>query len=212
MTPITVARRALLAFGLGLTPLAALAADSQPVIVPAGKSDKGYATGDMALGKADAPVTVVEYASMTCPHCAAFHAEVLPKLKSDYIETGKVRLVFREYPLDKLALYGSMLARCSGPERYFEFVNILFQQQTIWARAKDPMAELKKLARLGGIGEEAFNACMSDQKLADEIIASRLNGEKVHGITATPGFVINGKTVDAGNIMDAVTEAVKKAG
>jgi protein-disulfide isomerase len=214
MTPMTVARVALLALGLGLAPLGAtaLAADAQPTIVPAGKSDKGYATGDMVLGKADAPVTVVEYASMTCPHCAAFHAENLPKLKSEYIDSGKVRLVFREYPLDKFALYASMLARCAGPQRYFDFVNVLFQQQASWVRAKDQLVELKKLARLGGIGEEAFNACMADEKLRDEIIASRLNGEKVHGITATPGFVVNGKTVDAGSVMEAVAEAVKKTG
>src|SRR5258708_4777286 len=116
MTPFTVARAALLALGLGLSPLAAaaaLAAEGQPTLVAAGKSDKGYATGDMMLGKPDAPVTVVEYASMTCPHCAAFALENLPKLKSEYIDTGKVRLVFREYPLDRLALYGAMLARCA---------------------------------------------------------------------------------------------------
>ena len=128
---------------------AALAADAKPTIVPAGKNDKGHATGDMVLGKADAPLTLVEYASLTCPHCAMFHAQELPGLKANYIETGKLRLVFREFPLDGFALRGAMLARCAGPDRYFTFLDLLFKGQSIWAAkpkdGADPLAELRRL-------------------------------------------------------------------
>jgi len=195
-----------LAVGAG----AALAAESP--IVPAGKSDKGYATGDMVLGRSDAPLTLIEYASMTCPHCAQFHAEDLPTLKSGYIDTGKLRVVFREFPLDGFALRGAMLARCAGPERFFSFVDVLFKSQRAWAAkpkdGADPLSELQKLAKLGGIGEEQFKSCMADQALADEITARRLDGEKIHQIRATPGFVLNGKTLEGTRPIDAVVAAL----
>src|ERR1051325_8235316 len=183
MTPIPVGRVAMrLATALGLAfaaatvaPVGALA-DAQPTIVPAGKSDKGYATGDMILGKADAPVTLVEYASMTCPHCADFHVNQLPTIKRDYIDTGKLRLVFREFPLDGLGLQAAMVARCAGPDRFFSFLEVLFKQQLAWARAPDPKAALAQIAKQGGMGEAAFAACVSDQKVNDDIVARRLEG------------------------------------
>ena len=213
MTLTTVFRGALaaLVMAAGLAAQGAQAAEAAPPIVPAGKDAKGYAIGDMALGKADAPVTVIEYASMTCPHCAAFEAEALPKLKSQYIETGKLRLIFREFPLDRLALEAAKVARCAGPDRYFAFVEVLFAQQGNWARAKDPMADLQRLAKLGGIGEEAFKACVADQALADQIVESRYTAEKAFTISGTPGFVLDGKSIDVTKIMDAIDEAVKKA-
>ena len=110
--------------------LAAVAAGTAPAVAQV----RAPATGDMVLGKADAPVTVIEYASMTCPHCATFHTEVLPKLKAAYIDTGKIKFIFREFPLDQLALRGAMLARCAGPERYFGYVDVLFRQQRVWSR------------------------------------------------------------------------------
>jgi protein-disulfide isomerase len=209
MTPTTVVRVVLLVLALGIG--SASAADIK--IVPAAKSEKGYATGDMVIGKADAPVTVVEYASLTCPHCAAFHAEELPKIKSEFIDTGKARLVFREFPLDGFALRGAMVARCAGPDRYFALLDVLFKQQMLWSRpakdAKEPLAELQKIARLAGIGEQAFQACVNDQALADEIVARRQEGDKTYQIKSTPGFVVNGKTLERQKLSDAINEALK---
>jgi protein-disulfide isomerase len=209
MTPTTVVRAFLLVLALGVGQ--ALAAEVK--VIPAGKNEKGYATGDMVLGKADAPVTVVEYASMTCPHCAAFHAEELPKIKSEFIDTGKVRLVFREFPLDGFALRGAMVARCAGPDRFFALLDVLFKQQHAWSRppkdAKEPLVELQKIARLAGIGEQAFQACMNDTVLADEIVARRQDGDKTYQIKSTPGFVVNGKTLESQRLADAINEALK---
>jgi protein-disulfide isomerase len=215
MALTTVVRTLLVVLSLGLVPaLAAQAADVK--ILPAAKNEKGYATGDMIIGKADAPVTVIEYASMTCPHCAAFHAEELPKIKSEFIDTGKARLVFREFPLDGFALRGAMVARCAGPDRYFAMLDVLFKQQMVWSRpakdAKEPLAELQKIARLAGIGEQAFQACMNDQALADEIVARRQEGDKTYQIKSTPGFVVNGKTLERQKLSDAINEALKAKG
>jgi protein-disulfide isomerase len=198
--------------GAGGAPVA-LAADV--TLVAAGKNAKGYAVGDMVLGKPDAPVTVVEYASMTCPHCAGFHLNELPQLKQDYIDTGKVRLVFREFPLDGLGMQAAKLARCGGPERFFPMLEALFRQQMVWARPADraaPLAELQKTVRLAGIGEEAFNACVADKEIEDQILARRLEGDQKHQIKATPGFVVNGKTLEGQRLVDAIADALGRPG
>ena len=117
-------------------------------------------TPDRVLGKADAPITIIEYASLTCPHCADFDKEVLPELKTKYIETGKAKLVYRDFPLDQWAMRAAMLARCAPADKYFSFIDVLFQNQITWATAKDPMAALEKIGKLGGVSSEQFNACM----------------------------------------------------
>lgn len=153
----------------------------------------GNAEGDMVVGSDDAPVTIIEYASMTCPHCADFHVNTYGKLKEAYIDTGKVRLVFREFPLDGLALQASMLARCAGPKRFFAFIDVLFTQQAGWARAADPMAALARIGRLGGIGAKKFEACLADRALGDSILKTRLDGGSEYDITGTPTFIVNGE-------------------
>jgi protein-disulfide isomerase len=155
---------------------------------------QGAAPAEMALGRADAPLTVIEYASMTCPHCAAFHAETLPKLKAAYIDTGKVRLVFREFPLDDAGLRAAMLARCAGPERFFGFLDVLFKQQPVWSKAADPLQGLQQIARLGGVGDDAFKACMGNKQLETQVLSSRLEGQGKHNVRSTPSFVIGGAT------------------
>ena len=203
-----------LCLALALVAAPALAAET-PAIAPAGKDANGTATGDMVLGRVDAPVTVIEYASMTCPHCAAFHQEALPKLKAQYIDTGKVRLVFREFPLDRFALHGAMLARCAGPERYFAIVDLLFPQQRVWTSPadikQDPLSELRKLAQQAGIGEADFQRCMADKKLEDQVIESRLEAEQRFKIEGTPGFVVQGRTLGDDDPLEAVAAAVKQA-
>ncbi len=155
-------------------------------------AESGYAKGDMALGSKDAPVTIIEYASMTCPHCANFHMGPFKELKSKYIDTGKVRMIFREFPFDPLALQASMLARCAGEKRFFGMLDVLFKSQSKWAKSSNPQMELAKIARLGGFTEARFNACMSSQELADMILQSRLKGNKEFGVDSTPSFIVNG--------------------
>ncbi len=147
---------------------------------------------EMSLGKADAPVTIIEYASLTCPHCASFHEKTLPELKRDYIDAGKVRLVFRDFPFDEIALRAAMLARCNGPERYFGFVDVLFKQQAAWSRAANPIDALAQTARLGGLGEDAFRACLANRPLEDYVLKIRLEGQSQHGVNSTPSFIIGG--------------------
>ena len=149
---------------------------------------------DHALGDPNAPVTIVEYASLTCPHCAEFHQQVLPELKERYIVTGKVRMVYRDFPLDQRALAAAALAHCAGPERYFGFLDVLFETQENWARAEDYLAALKRLGKLGGLTEAQMDACFADQELADRILQTRLEAQNQHDISSTPSFVIDGKT------------------
>ncbi|MFI0847625.1 DsbA family protein, partial [Mesorhizobium sp. IMUNJ 23232] len=147
---------------------------------------------DMVLGKADAPVTIVEYASMTCPHCAHFHETTLPALKTKYIETGKARLILREFPFDPRAEAGFMLARCSN-DNYFPMVDVLFKQQQNWATAENARDALLQISKLAGFTQERFESCLTDQKLLDEIRAVRERGTKDFGVDSTPTFFINGK-------------------
>ena len=148
---------------------------------------------DMVLGKADAPITIIEYASLTCPHCAHFHETVLPTLKTEYIDTGKAKLIFRDFPLDQMAFAGAVLARCGGPEKYYTFLSVLFAQQRQWAGASDPKAALVQIGRLGGISSDQFEKCLQDKPLGDYILNSRLEGNQKLGVNSTPTLIINGK-------------------
>ena len=156
------------------------------------------AATDMVLGKANAPVTIVEYASMTCGHCAQFHGEVVPKIKKAYIDTEKARLIYRDFPLDRLALAGAMLARCAGPERYFGFVDLLFKDQTRWSSARDPMKALGQLARLGGMSQSKFDACLRDESVQRIVLDQRLSGGRKFKISSTPTLIINGRKYNGG--------------
>ena len=146
---------------------------------------------EKVLGNADAPVTIVEYASMTCPHCAAFHATTLPEIKTKYIDTGKARLIMREFPFDPRAEAGFMLARCSE-DKYFAMVDVLFKQQSNWARAEDAQAALLQISKLAGFSQESFTACLTNQKLLEDIRAVRTRGADEFKVDSTPTFFING--------------------
>jgi protein-disulfide isomerase len=151
--------------------------------------------GDMVMGAANAPVTIIEYASLTCPHCARFHTETLPKLKADYVETGKVKFVFRDYPLDRIALAGAMIAQCAGPERYFTFLDVFFQQQASWTKGteQDAMTSLRRLARLGGMSDAQIDDCLKDKKVQDSILATSVAGQQQFQVKSTPTLIINGE-------------------
>ncbi|MGA7458107.1 MAG: thioredoxin domain-containing protein [Methyloceanibacter sp.] len=149
---------------------------------------------EMSLGKADAPNTIVEYASMTCPHCAQFETVVFPELKTKYIDTGKAQFIFREFPLDGLGARASMLARCAGPDRYFPMIEALFQTQKTWVvQGEEAMDKLLQFARQAGFSKESFDKCMADKELFNKIVETRTIGYEKFGIDSTPSFFINGK-------------------
>ena len=152
---------------------------------------------DLAQGKADAPVTIIEYASMTCPHCANFHKTTYPALKSKYIDTGKVRFIFREFPLDEVAVAASMLARCAGGEKSMALIDVLFASQDKWS-VRDPLPALMQIARQAGFTQATFEECLRDQKLYDNIVAMRERGAKEYKVESTPTLFINGKMQKGG--------------
>lgn len=155
--------------------------------------------GDKVLGKADAPVTIIEYASLTCSHCANFHEQAFLTLKEKYIDTGKVRLIFREFPLDPLSTAASMIARCSSEQRYFPLVSVLFAQQQQWAGSDKPLDALLAIARQAGFTQESFETCLKDQKIYDGLNEMKKRGAEVHGVNSTPTFFINGE-IKRGNM------------
>lgn len=152
---------------------------------------------DYALGPADAKVVVVEYASLTCPHCADFHKNVLPGIKKGFIDAGKVRYVYRDFPLDRVALAAASIARCAGRPSFFGFIETFYATQDRWARASDPIAALEKLARLGGMSKEKFDGCLGDDAIGDEILKRRLEASEDFQVTGTPTLFVNGKRYGA---------------
>ncbi|MGO9172472.1 MAG: DsbA family protein [Rhodomicrobium sp.] len=163
---------------------------------------------DMSIGKADAPVTIVEYSSLSCPHCAAFHKDVFPALKSEYMDTGKARYVAREFPLNDAALAGAVIARCLDPGRYFAFVDLLFSKQADWAFKGDALTPLKGLAKQAGLNGEEFDKCIDDEGLQRKILAVRDDGQK-KGVNATPSFFVNGMLLKGAPTLQAFAEAIK---
>jgi protein-disulfide isomerase len=166
---------------------------------------------DHVLGKKDAPITIIEYASLTCPHCAAFEHETLPKIEKDWIDTGKAKLVFRNFPFDQAALRAAMLAECAGPEKYFNFLNALFGSQETWARASDPSAALIRIGKLGGLSEERVQACFKDESLANKLVATRMTAEKDLDVNSTPTFFVNGKKIVGAQPYEAFEQALDAA-
>ncbi|MGK2741461.1 DsbA family protein [Tepidicaulis sp. LMO-SS28] len=152
--------------------------------------------GDLALGAEDAPVTIIEYASLTCNHCAAFHNQVYPMLKEKYIDTGKVRFIARAFPLDPVATAGLMVARCAGDERYFGFLEVLFERQTQWAYSEEPIEKLKDIAKQGGFTDESFDACLKNEELLDHIRDVQKRAYEQLEVGSTPTFFINGEKLE----------------
>jgi protein-disulfide isomerase len=165
--------------------------------------------GDVALGPADAKVTIIEYASMTCSHCAAFHKETYPELKKRYIDTGKVRFILREFPLDPLATAGFMLARCDGDSKYYPITDLLFDNQSAWAFTSKPLDALQQMMKQAGFSKEKFEACLKDQKLYDAVNAVRKRAEETFKVNSTPTFFINGQRISGAVSIDEIEKIIK---
>jgi protein-disulfide isomerase len=186
-----IARRDLLimaAAALAAAPAAAQT-DEKPL------EERGYALGEMTMGDPNAPVTIIEYASLTCGHCARFHTETLPEIKKTYIDTGKARLIFREVYFDQYGLWAGMVARCGGEGPYFGYVDTMLRRQREWAGASDIVGELQRIGRLGGLSAERLNACLSDEALMTRLVEDFQKTAGADEINATPTFIINGEKV-----------------
>jgi protein-disulfide isomerase len=149
---------------------------------------------DMILGKADAPVTIIEYASLTCPHCAHFAADTFPKIKKELIDTGKVRWVYRDFLWDGVALHAALLAHCVPPDQFFPIVNVLFVSQDQWSAAANPSAALSQIGRTAGLDQPTIDKCLTDDAMKKKIVTRMQEGEQRYGIKSTPTFIIAGKS------------------
>jgi protein-disulfide isomerase len=163
---------------------------------------------EMAIGKADAPVTIVEYMSMTCPHCAHFHNTSFDAIKQKYVESGKVRFVLREFPFDPRAAAAFMLARCAPEGQYFPMVSMLFKQQEQWAAAQNGRDALLQMSKLAGFSQETFEACLTNQKLLDDVNAVMQKGAKEFEVSSTPTFFINGKRYSGDMSVDTMSALI----
>ena len=191
------------AIGAAMALPAAAQQQKGPSEVPVEELMKPVGLPDLALGPADAKVTVVEYASMTCGHCAHFTKDVWPEFKKKYVDTGKVRYIFREFPLDNLAAAASMLARCAGGDKALPLIEVMFEKQQEWAFGEgNPVPRLFEIAKQAGFTQESFDKCLTDQKLLDDITAGRTRASDVFGVQSTPSFYINGKKLDGGPTLD----------
>jgi len=166
---------------------------------------------DRVLGQSNAPITIVEYASLTCPHCGHFAVDVLPKLKQKWIDTGKAKLVLRDYPLDEPALRAAMIARCAPADKFYAFVDTFFQDQQQWVLAKDYKAALARLALLGGMKKADFDTCLANKSVEDQVLQSRLAATQQLGVNSTPTFFINGTKFDGAPEEDALDAALSRA-
>ena len=153
---------------------------------------------EIFLGNKDAKIVVIEYASMTCIHCANFHKEVYPKIKKNYIDTNKIKFIFRDFPLDKQALFASVLAKCAPKDKYYNFVKLILTNQEKWISNDDTfMNKLRNIGKLAGLNENKINSCFKDEKMVDNIIRTRSIGEEKYNISSTPSLIINEKKYSA---------------
>jgi protein-disulfide isomerase len=166
--------------------------------------------GDRVLGSKDAKVVIVEYASTTCPHCAKFHAEIFPTIKKDYVDSGKVRYIFREFPLNDVDLAAVMVARCAPEDKFFPLLDIYFEQQQTWTKG-NPRDELFKIAQLAGFTKESFETCLKNEQVAKGILEARERAEGEFGVNSTPTFFINGEILRGGESADEFKKIIDAA-
>ncbi len=166
---------------------------------------------DHVLGDSDAPVTIIEYSSLTCSHCAAFHQDTLPQIKETWIAEGKAKLVYRHFPLDGLALRAAAVANCIEGKRHFSFLDILYKSQRRWAKASDPIKAIGQMARLAGLSKDKFETCVNDQAEMDRILARRQDGAQTYGVQSTPTLIINGQKVEGARSFKYLSTLIENA-
>lgn len=169
--------------------------------------DTAAALQERSIGSPDAPVTMIEYFSLTCPACASFHNDVYDDLKEKYLDTGKVRFVYKEFPRDGVDLRAGMMARCADPRRYSGLIQVLFKSQPNWTRARDPIAEIAKIGRLAGIDDATFESCLASEALANGILTERQNAS-ARGVRSTPTFDIGGQLYAGSRSIEELSEII----
>ena len=190
-------RKASIMLALSLCGIGNAGAQTPPASKPEAAIDmpqllKSGTIAENVLGRADAPVTIVEYASMTCPHCATFHLKTFSGLKKDYIDTGKVRFIFRDFPFDGVGMAATMLARCADPAKFFDITHTLFERQEKWAFGKDPESELKAIGKEYGFSPESFDACLQKQDIYEAVLDVRERANSEFKVDSTPTLFVNG--------------------
>ncbi|MEM6487863.1 MAG: DsbA family protein [Pseudomonadota bacterium] len=214
---MTTTRREIIALAAAASGMAALAAhpaiaqDAEEADAAAPEAPKTYALGDIALGDENAPVTLFEYVSYSCPACRAFHERVFPSLKEEYIDTGKVRLIQRDFIRNRYDLWAAMLARCGGERGYYPITDALFKRQDVWARAQDPTEELMKIGRANGLSPAMMRECLSDQDFARAVVTEYQTNRETDGVEATPSFVLDGQTYRGALPFDELSELLEEA-
>ncbi len=175
---------------------------------PGKVTQSGGFTGDVVEGDPNAAITVIEYASLTCPHCAAFHSQTYKRLKADYIDTGKIKFIYRDYPLGNEALSASIIARCGGEDKFLAFIDLFLTQQERWTRSADWMGELQKMARFGGLTADKINACLADQELGQSVVNRTRAASQVFRVNSTPTVIINGDVYSGGRDFRSMSQAL----
>lgn len=166
---------------------------------------------DRVMGNPKAPVTLIEYASLACHHCADFHANTLPKIKERFIDTGKVKLIFRDFPFDSSAFAAAMTARCAPPARYFQFVSVLFANQEMWSHSPNPREALARIAKLGGMTQQDFDQCVDNKGLFAGLRQRQLDAERTYEIRSTPTFILGDKKITGNQPFKVFEKALNEA-
>jgi len=183
------------------------------LMITIGQADKEKVTSkplpEISIGKSTAPVLIIDYSSLTCHHCAHFYLDVLPEIQKKYIDPGYVRIVFRDFPGDKVSLQAHQLAWCKGEIKYLDFVKLLYSSQEKWLSASDPIAALKSIVTQHGISAEQFETAIKNQELLDKIIEARLEGQKKYKIDATPTLIVNAKIHKKALSMQEIDDILK---
>jgi len=193
-------------------PMAATGGDAAGTITLATASgDMPLYDDDHILGAAAAPVTILEFSSLTCPHCANFHRGTLPEVKANWIDSGRARLVYRHYPLDQLALRAAAVADCIKGDGFFGFLDVLFQNQDKWAQSQDPLTAIQQFAALAGLSPAASEACMNDDAAIDRILRRQSEGRDKYNVASTPSFVVNGTPVVGGRSYEEFNTLLESA-